>query len=206
MSRGMIVITAKGADAKLVNRLLLYLRDWEFGEEGSWDAHRILRTIDEASTDQLPCDEPPVEDLGAGKLQAQNLWENKWEGLPVEEVEKIMLAKDDGHGSTSLFLLLDDKGWQDQTIIVAHRAMSPEEDVLWLPEYNKVRVPWYQTHSMWCNLDIANMDFEDFCDYKVGADENRWWKYKSVMGGEHYDEFTKQRDVAIKELEKLDMA
>ncbi|KAK9420705.1 hypothetical protein SUNI508_00796 [Seiridium unicorne] len=196
MSTGKLIITAKGADAKLINRLLLHVRDWEFGHEDSWDMHRILRTKDEASAGELPLDAPPViESL-----------ENQWEGLSLEEVEKLMLLKDDGKGSTSLFLVLDDNGRQDQTLIVAHRALNLDGDTFWLPEYNKVRVPWQEVHGMWVNLDIANMDFEAFCDDEIGAGENRWWAYRPVVGEDHYVEFAKKRDSAIKELEKLDLA
>ncbi|KAK6064528.1 hypothetical protein SCUP515_11716 [Seiridium cupressi] len=172
----------KGADAKLINRLLLHVRDWEFGDEDSWDVHRILRTKDEASAGELPVDAP---------LVIESL-ENQWEGLCLEEVEKLMLLKM--------------MGKEAQTLIVGHRAINPDRDTLWLPEYNKVRVPWQEVHGMWVNLDVANMDFEAFCNDEIGAGENRWWAYRPIVGEDHYVEFAEKRDSAIKELEKLDLA
>ncbi|KAI1879207.1 hypothetical protein JX265_002161 [Neoarthrinium moseri] len=206
MQAGKIVITTKGVDAKLINRLLLYVRDWEFGFEGSWDRQRILRTRDEVFAADLPVDIPPVHDVGDGRAAASESFENQWEGLSIEEVEKYMLSHDEGGDNTSLILVLDDKGRHDQTLIVAMRAYNPDEDTLYLPEYDKVRVPWQEVHSMWTNLDMANMNFDEFCDEEIGADGNRWWTYKPTFDEDHYAGVAEKRDPAIKELEKLDMA
>ncbi|KAK6212667.1 hypothetical protein LQW54_005089 [Pestalotiopsis sp. IQ-011] len=194
---GKIIVTAKGADTKVLNRLLLHVRDWEFGEEDEWDRQRLLRTRDEATAKDLEEDVPP---LPAGGL------ENQWEGLSMEEVEKIMRLKDNKSGRTSLFMVLDDQGVRDETLVVVQRAIDWEsEDSPYLDDYNKVRVPWQEVHSMWCNLDIANMSFEEFC---LGEDppEDYWWTYKPIEEKGHYDEYTEERDATIKELEKLGQA
>lgn len=194
---GKIIVTATGVDNKILNRLLLHVRDWEFGEEDEWDRQRILRTRDEATAKDLEEDVPP---LPAGGL------ENQWEGLSMEEVEKIMRLKDNKSGRTSLFMVLDDQGVRDETLVVVQRAIDWEsEDTLYLDDYNKVRVPWQEVHSMWCNLDIANMSFEEFC-LEEDPPEDHWWTYKSIEEEGHYDEYTEERDATIKELEKLGQA
>jgi hypothetical protein len=66
---------------------------------------------------------------------------------------------------------------------------------------------------MWCNLDIANMGFDDFCtendllDSTQSGAPRRWWTYDNdMMGGDHYDPYRAKAEQAIKELRKLDLA
>lgn len=126
-----------------------------------------------------------------------------------------MIDKDtEKDGSTSLFLLLDDEGVENQTILIFNRAGNdPEEDKFgYVDEFNKVRVPWECAYSMWCNLDIANMGFDEFCNEEDMLDSTkdgtprRWWTYKNFMGEGHYEPFKARAENAIKELRTLDLA
>lgn len=63
---------------------------------------------------------------------------------------------------------------------------------------------------MWCNLDIPNMNFEDFVEDEDG-DEVEWWTYSDIS--EDQDEETQEakdvkekRQNAIVELEQKGMA
>ena len=70
--------------------------------------------------------------------------------------------------------------------------------------FSKVRVPWEEVTSMFVNLDIANMDFEDFCNEEHGDDEDNWFSWNSSEFGAALgldeDELAK-RGEAIKKLE-----
>lgn len=140
---------------------------------------------------------PPVQEFSATEFQ----------GKSVQDVEGIVLSKHKAGARTSLFLILDDNGVRDETIIVAKRAINPVEgQELYLDVFNRARVPWIETHSMWCNLSIANMDFEDFVIESPRADgKRRWFAYQKMMGEDHYIEFIDRRDVVLGELRNLDL-
>lgn len=198
MSSQRIIVTAKDIDTKLINRALLTLRDWEFGEEPLWDTWKIVRTKEAAT--QLPdmrdVDKPPFQDFQ----------QTEWQGVSIEEVEEFMLRKGKEGGQTSLFAVLDDKGVQDETIIIVKRRINPDaEKFLWLDEYQKTRLPWIEAHSMFCNLDLANMDFEDFVD-EESRNSQGWYTYTPIEPAEHYAEYLSKRDEVVKELKKLDLA
>ncbi|EMC98702.1 hypothetical protein BAUCODRAFT_30977 [Baudoinia panamericana UAMH 10762] len=45
--------------------------------------------------------------------------------------------------------------------------------------FGRTRLPYVEAYSMWCNLDIANMDFEDFIVYEGELDEDGYLTYTS---------------------------
>ncbi|GJC81369.1 hypothetical protein ColLi_04207 [Colletotrichum liriopes] len=195
-----LFITAKNADVKLVNRLLLTLRDWEFGEEPSWDNFAL----------------PPLQEFS----------QNEWEGATIEEIETVILAtdreKESAHGKVNgpnnllLFLVLDDQGVTDRTVILFERAIGDAdggdaEAIDFPARFNKLRTPWTNAYTDWCNLDIANIGFSEMCDYD-GADKGKsetdgvWWTYMNAVGEITSDENKKKRDAVIKELGSLGLA
>lgn len=198
-----VIITAQGVDIKLINRLLLTLRDWEFGDEPHWDQSKILCTKEDACREagQDGRDEPPL----------QEFQQNQWQGVSLREIEQFMLQnpreKDTGQ---RLFTVLDDQGVQDETVIIARRRINSDfreqpQASLYLDEYQKTRVPWIEAHSMLCNLELANMDFEDFVDDDSGDGEG-WWIYRPIESAEHYTKYLSRRNAVLKELTKLDLA
>lgn len=202
-STKLVVITAEEADLKVINRLILNLRDWEYGDDDTWDHCTILRTLDDVKDEAQEIDKPPIQELPSIGFR----------GKSVQEVESLMVARNkEGVDAASLFLILDSEGVEQGTIIVAERAVDTsdetmdEDEILYLDRYNKVRVPWIEAHSMWCNLDIANMDFESYCDEDEESTSDGWFTYQSVMGEEHYEEINKRRDTVLGELAKLDLA
>lgn len=146
MSVGLIYITASPdlVDVKLVNKLLFFLHDWEYN---TGDNFHIQWTRDMPGLEES-IDIPPLLQLPAN---------NNWSSGKIEEVTQLALK------SIDLLLILDDKGIQEQTIIVAQTAVSTDGDFGKLGYFNKVRVPWPDTYLTWCNLDIGNMSFEEFC-------------------------------------------
>ncbi|KAH9904204.1 hypothetical protein F4778DRAFT_86392 [Xylariomycetidae sp. FL2044] len=198
---GLLFVTATSADHKLINRLLLHLRDIEFG---SGDRFHIVTTKD-ASELQLENDErfvkstiPPVpQDISNN---------NAWRGAKLEEIEAYALElsrSDTRTVSSSIYLVLDDEGVRDRRVVLGERAYDDDEDKL-TDVFQKTRVPWDEAYTVWCNLDIANMGFEDYCDEGAGADENGWWQYNEEDGGADItsDENKAKRDEEIQKLEK----
>lgn len=195
---GSLIITAAGVDFKFVNRLLLYLRDWEYGEEGSNDNFTLcLSKKKHIEIDKdLPPTVPPVKSIAR----------NEFENMPLNTLESYMLGLKDDSAHNHLFLVLDDKGVRDQTIIIMERAIDDEsEECDYLDEYNKARVPWDEAYLMWCNLSISNMGFEDFCDDDKGKSEDDWWTYDSPGGGEEEGN-AEQREPVIQKLKRQGLA
>ncbi len=182
---GILFVTAPGADYKVINRLLLHLRDWEYGEEETWDGFHVVSKKDPelfrsliASENVEPTEPPCLEDVS-----------NEWHNSTLEEIEAFVFAlnepsdTNEAHlGETSVFLLLDEKGLQDKTCIVGERRYDDETDER-TDFFNKVRVPWEECQVMWANLNIANMNFDDFCDDEVGEDENHWYTWDDSETG-----------------------
>ncbi|KAF1351379.1 hypothetical protein BDV97DRAFT_369020 [Delphinella strobiligena] len=197
MSFGTLFITAPNADAKSVNRLLLHLRDWEYSDEETWDRFELI------TSKTLPSDvsetAPPVIDLPA----------NKWAGKSVQDVESFALANCDwknwkGEGrQLHIPVIVDEQGMNDGTCVLLNLVFDGErEPMQFLDRYYRVRLPWAGTYIAWCNLDIANMNFEEFCDEEKGDTGDGWWEYKAP--GPYEDgEVARKRAIALKALEKL---
>ncbi len=52
---------------------------------------------------------------------------------------------------------------------------------------------------MWCNLDIANMNFEEWCDEAQGRDEHGFWQAGERIG-KTPESVREEREQAIKAL------
>lgn len=104
MSVGVIFITASPdlVDVKLVNWLLFYLHDWEYETE---DHFHIQWTRDMPGLEE-GIDVPPLLQLSAN---------NDWSPVQIEGVMQFALK------SIDLLLILDNKGIEEQIIIVAQR-------------------------------------------------------------------------------------
>nr|OQO27152.1 hypothetical protein B0A51_05147 [Rachicladosporium sp. CCFEE 5018]OQO28594.1 hypothetical protein B0A51_05413 [Rachicladosporium sp. CCFEE 5018] len=79
---------------------------------------------------------------------------------------------------TTLFLVIDDEGLEADEVVL-------------------LRVPIEEAHTMFVNLDVANMDFEDFADGDEGADEDGWWVYAGVGGPDLFEEGLKAREAEM---------
>ncbi len=199
---GALFVIASSVDHKLINRLLLHLRDWEYGEEPTWDNFHLITSKD--LPDKPSGTQPPITE--------NDLSNNAWKGRSISDVESHILTewKTESELNPNTFIILDDKGVKDGTLIVLDSIVSddaddPESDV---KRFNKVRVPWEKTYIMWCNLDIANMNFEDFVGDEV-PDEANWWTYSDWDAGQETEDLKvikEKRNNAIAELVKDGMA
>jgi len=201
MSTGLIFVTAPEADYKLINLMLLQIRDWEYGAH---DRFKIVTTKNAYDLESDSAETSPP-------LSSSSL-DNAWAGAALEDVEGFCLdlARDvenlKRNLDASLYVVVDSAGAQAHSCILGRRAHSydEEEDVVSsLDRFDKMRVPWEKLYVPWCNLDIANMDFEDFTleADDGGEGEDGWFTFKAVMEG---DDPTKSDDLSDESRGKRD--
>jgi len=193
---GLLFIIAPEADNQAISRVLLHLRDWEYD---SGDRFKLVNTKNAYDLDDDLETSPPIP-VGL---------ENSWAGAPLEDVEAYCLDLDRNDlksANPHLYLVVDSQGLQDQTCILGERACKWEEDpITYADHYKKMRLPWEEAYLTWCNLDISNMNFEEFTEEAdVDYEETitrRWWTYRSVNSGPDLsDEKRQERD---RELDRL---
>ncbi|KAF7196931.1 hypothetical protein HII31_01849 [Pseudocercospora fuligena] len=195
---GPVFVTASTVGFKNLNRFLLGVHDWEYGSGArfsivdSKNAYEVAERYKDG-----------VEPVEPGHFTEDN-FESPWSGLSIKDVEAFCIdaAKTTEREEPSLFLILDDQGIQDETVIIAQRHFG--EDDKYTNVFDKVRMPWQGVYSMWCNLDIANMDFEDFCEGDE-ADEDGWWEandFGKSVGDDMSDENRELKDKMLRELQE----
>lgn len=196
---GLLFVTAPAADNKSINRLLLHLRDWEYGSGYRFylvttkDVSALRAFSEENKTE--PTEPPVASDIS-----------NQWKGASLQEIEVSVLELDNANDEHpvnlrgSIFVMVDEEGMQKKTCVVAERAYDHDAEQQ-LDAFNKVRLPWTQTYGMWCNLDIANMSFEDWCHEERDHDKDRWWEYSDAAANEMSDDKRALQVEAIKKLE-----
>jgi hypothetical protein len=176
-----LFVTAPSADSKVINRLLVYLRDWE---DGSGDTFH-LQTRDSAG-DEITIAVP-------GTFTAAT-FHNAWAGASIEDVEAFA-----AHTNMSFFIVLDEQGVADHTVLCMDKPESEDDETDNQDDedeeqqerrpaardtkqdgdaslrFNKVRMPWHGAYLFCANIGEANMGFEEFCDEDIGPDERLYW-------------------------------
>ena len=147
---GLLFVTAPAAGYKFINRLLLHLHDWE---HGSGDRFHLVTTKDVSALKISSLEgrtEPTEAPVSSDFL-------NQWKDASLREIETFVVELHKAMGEipaklqTSIFVIVDEKGMQDKTCIVAERVYDDDEERR-LDVFNKTRLPWDQTYVMWCNL------------------------------------------------------
>jgi hypothetical protein len=174
---GLLFVTALEADFKIINHALLYMRDWE-ESNGELD---VLRLVTDRTGTQNHQDGTP--------LPLKSLPENVWTGATLEDVETYCLSLDcgdDEHPGASLFVVIDSEGLKNRTCVL---ASMPDEHYetpgTFRGRYDKIRLPWDEFYAVWCNLDISNMNFEEFVEEESG-DGHGWYTYQSIIEDDDY--------------------
>ena len=141
---------------------------------------------------------PPITDFAV----------NEWAGKSLQDVEQFALqhlkGEDDGHLNLTNPVIVDEQGFRYKTCIILERDFQDEPEFIPLDKFKKTRVPWSHTYIMWCNLDIANMNFEEYCDDVKGDVGDGWWEYN--FEDTENEKVQAQRASAIKALEELGFA
>ena len=185
---------------------MLHLRNWEFGVERTWDDFHLVPTKaankfkTSLNSGDVHATTPPCPEDAS----------NEWQNSALDEVESFVLTIDNDYESdgrtvnTSIYILLDSKGLEDETCIVGERRFDDETGEH-VNAFNKVRVPWDDVHIMWANLEIANVGFEEYCDQIQGCDEEFWWRWVELKKGSVLgldDERQEMKDEAFRKLEE----
>ena len=166
---GMLYVTSSSADHRIINALLLYIRDWEYG---MGDSFALITTSTTNNATDIKPTSPPLHSF------TNNTWANR----SIEAIESFHLALKHSH----LYVVLDDEGTRSQTCILGHQPTTRNSEThAWerKEHFQKFRVPWDELYMTWCNIDVANMDFEDFVRERDtegggrGGDENEWFEY-----------------------------
>ena len=210
---GYLFVTAPEADYKAVNLLLHELSNWGYND-GESDFKVI--TTKNAYDFELP---PGTYALDATPPTLDATFHNAWAGSSLKDVEDFCLdvlhAEDSPTDGPSLFLVVDAAGFEARNAILAERADDEEaEDYVPLDSFVKMRIPWDEVNSVWCNLNIANMSFEEFgeprkddagdkggqgerVDGESGADG--WHDYE-LMGADLNEKNSKKKEKALQRL------
>jgi hypothetical protein len=157
---GYLFVTAPEADYKAVNLLLHELCGWSYSD-GESDFKVI--TTKNAYDFELPAGSYRQE---ATLPTLDNTFSNAWAGSSLKDVEDFCLdvlrAGDSGADGPSLFVVVDAAGFESRNAIVVERAVDEEDDDFKeLDSFVKMRIPWDEVNSAWCNLSIANISFNE---------------------------------------------
>ncbi|OQO08339.1 hypothetical protein B0A48_06209 [Cryoendolithus antarcticus] len=172
---GLVFITASPR-LKPLNRALTLLRDWEYNEGEPGFCVVTTRNAYELETTKNP--------LALTEVPLPDPHENAWTAASLDDIEAYMrdvhrcLPESRFRVRTTLFLVIDDEGLEADEVVL-------------------LRVPMEEAHTMFVNLDVANMSFEDFADGDEGADEDGWWVYAGVGGPDLFEESLEAREVEM---------
>lgn len=156
----------------MINHTLINMRDWD---EDTDDPNAWTLVIDKGANQSPEATSFPLSSLAS----------NLWAGASIEEIETYCLERrradqEDDRG-WSLFVVLDSAGIESKTCVLG----SLPEEFLENPNdfegrYEKVRVPWEDIYTVHSNLDIANMNWEEFVQEEQG-DSQGWYTYQSIF-------------------------
>ncbi|KAK8049830.1 GroES-like protein [Apiospora phragmitis] len=102
-----------------------------------------------------------------------------WAGASLSAIETFVEAVRHIESiEPDLYLVVDEEGLGGKTCIVAQRIYGREDkpsggcEARWpgIHDYNRVRMPWDRTMTMFDNLSIGNMGFEDYIEYNFDKD------------------------------------
>lgn len=194
-----LFVTSSTADHKVINRFILHLRDWTYSKKDQ--AHLV--TVRNALA-IWPTEEEQWVGAEPTQFPISGSFGNAWAGVEISEVEEFLLdASSDYQGH--IWMLLDDKGVEDGTVVVAEREFDYETDeveVGMTKKFNKTRIPWDEAMITCVCLFIGKVSWCELVDEEKGVEGDRWWEYNHGNEGIVDDESKKARDETIEEWSK----
>lgn len=182
MSTGLLFITAPEADSKLINLLLLQLRDWKYN---SGDRFMLVTTRTASDLNQPSAASP----LKPTSPPLPTTFQNAWKSAPLSEIESFCLTlNSSGPFNPFLYLLVDSEGARTGTCVLAQRATSSEpEDFRYLDRFEKMRVGWEKAYTVWANFDVGNMGFGELVRELEGGERGfggeGWFGFRDDLEG-----------------------
>lgn len=203
---GLLFITAPEADHKLINRLLLHLRDWqhESGDRFKLVISKSIQALGEELHDNGRSATAPMRPTFPSV--SPDLV-NEWAGASTADVEAFCLALDASGTkglNTHLFVALDAEGVADRRCVLAQRVIDWEAEPIRFPEvFDKARVPWTEAYLMWTNLDVSHVGWDEMMLEDAGeVDDGGWWTFDAEDDEEYLpEEKCRLRDEAVSRLE-----
>ncbi|KAK1145739.1 hypothetical protein N8T08_003977 [Aspergillus melleus] len=203
-------ITAPTVSVRQIHKALLSLEDYEYGCHHSWTLFHSPSHLDEDDTHDLTEHSIPPLDLdGAETLDASN---NAFAGKTPDEIYAFIQASEekmsDNDLTTGNWLIVDERGFRTETCLVCSLNDLDEEDEE-EDEYEErdrsrflmARLPWVESWSMFTNLDLANMGFEEWVDEEKGKDADGEYTWVGPFS-EVDQEVVKKREAALEEARK----
>ncbi|KAF7342941.1 hypothetical protein MVEN_01724100 [Mycena venus] len=179
-----VFITAARAPPKVVNRALLLIQDFEYTkypEESQWT---LLTSKD------LPNVPPPATAVPLPNPDFV-LARNAFTSMSLVEINTFVRTHEDSlkeiRISSHNWVVIDQKGFETSTCLVCEQYYNPGEEYDGegeggiTSEFRACRLPWEETLITFCNLDIANMSFEDFVDEEAGEQADGSWRWRSCI-------------------------
>lgn len=209
---GYLFVTAPEADYKAVNLLLHELSNWGYNDG---ESDFTLITTKNAYDFELPAGKYSLE---VTLPTLDSTFSNAWAGSSLKDVEDFCLdvlhSEDSSADGPSLFVVVDAAGFNSRNAIVVERAIDEEnEDFKSLDSFVKMRIPWDEVNSAWCNLSIANISFNELGELKEddaddggegervdGETGDDGWHDYEPMGGDLNEKNAKKKEKALKKL------
>ncbi|KAJ7612717.1 hypothetical protein FB45DRAFT_874921 [Roridomyces roridus] len=177
-----------------LNRALLLIQDFEYGdypENGTW----VLLT-----SETLPSTAPVPT-----KLPITSAPDNTdFASASLVEINTFMRAKEQTLAALDLssrnWVVIDQSGLDASTCLVCEQVYDYTEDdkgnsLGLTAQFPACRAPFEEAWIMMANLDISNMDFEEYVDQEKGQDGEGVWTWSTS-----FSEEGQQRDKVLKEL------
>lgn len=193
-----VFLTAEKVDLKVLNKYIVYIQNYEYTDNPLEDSSYVLldsttlpKEIHSASTPPLsvPCP-------------------NDFTNATINEINAFVRShepafKECGLGTT-LWLVIDQEGLDNLTCILVEQDHGEDEEGKFkmLDTYKAVRIPCQMVWGTLCNLQLANMGFEDFADEDKGEGEDGLYRYTGVASYVG-DEVIKKRNDVLKVMKQL---
>jgi len=193
---GLLFFTAYEANHNNINEALLSMRDWDDSNGGP----DVFKLVTDKSGIQPDEEGTPIP--------LDHLPQNAWTGASLEVIEAYCLDlkrdNNDEQKSAGLSVVIDPEGLENNNCVLASMSDEFHENPGARRErYDKIRVPWDDVYTIWCNLDIANMNFEEFVGGDEG-DEQGWFRYQSIFeGDDEHREGLERKDMKVEEWRRL---
>ncbi|KAJ7123553.1 hypothetical protein C8R44DRAFT_620998 [Mycena epipterygia] len=200
MTNWAVFVTAPRASPKALNRAFLLIQDFEFSvypDDSTWTL---------LTSKELPVTPPMATCLPLPDISGTN----DFTAMSFAEINAFVRAHDTGlqdlDFSTGNWVIIDRKGLETSTCLVCEQYYNSGEEggeEGMTDEFRACRMPYEWAHSVFVNLDIANMGFEDFVDEDAGQQEDGSWKWASFPPDTDVKEKSEadiKRDEALREL------
>ena len=153
-----------------LNRAWILLQDYEFTEtpdDGSWILLTSTKLPDVAPKATRLLSDEPIQDTSLANSTLSEI--SKFIETNEAELGKMEITSDN-------WIVIDQEGLDSSTCILVNRQFDEETNEIG-QEFKALRLPLTEAWPMFANLDIANMDFEDWIDEDTGVQEDGLYKW-----------------------------